>query len=75
MLSRNLLASDFRLEEQAESVARLMTRYANVPMDLADGCLVRMSELFEDPVVLTVDTDFLVYRRHTRQRIPTIMPP
>ena len=43
-------------------------------MDLADACLVRMSELFEDCRVLTVDTDFKVYRRHGRQVIPLLAP-
>jgi predicted nucleic acid-binding protein len=75
MLSRGLLTSSFRLEEHAETTTRLMRRYASVPMDLADACLVRMTELAEDPVVLTLDDDFLIYRRHGRQRIPTIMPP
>ena len=46
-----------------------------VDEDLADACVVRMSELFRDSVVFTVDrTDFLVYRRHGRQAIPCVFP-
>jgi len=75
MVSRGLLVATFRLAEHAEPVGRLITRYSSVPMDLTDACLVRLSELSEDPVVLTLDKDFLVYRRHGRQRIATIIPP
>jgi hypothetical protein len=42
---------------------------------LADACLVRMSEILPEPVVLTTDRDFRVYRRHSRQVIPCLMPP
>ena len=38
-------------------------------MSLADACLVRMTETFADPIVLTTDTDFRVYHRHGRQII------
>jgi hypothetical protein len=43
-------------------------------MSLADACLVRMTEVLPEPVVLTTDTDFRVYRRHGRQVIPCIVP-
>ena len=52
-----------------------MTKYANLPMSLADACLVRMTELDESSAVMTLDGDFLVYRRHGRQAIPVLMPP
>ncbi len=51
-----------------------MDKYADVPMSLADACLVRMTETLADPVVVTTDTDFRVYRRHSRQVIPCLMP-
>jgi hypothetical protein len=43
-------------------------------MSLADACLVRMTETFSDPIILTTDFDFRVYRRHSRQVIPSVMP-
>jgi len=52
----------------------LMTRYASVPMSLADSCLVRMSEIYSECHVFTLDSDFRVYRRNGRQMIPTIAP-
>ena len=43
-------------------------------MSLADACLVRMTETLDDPLLLTTDTDFRVYRRHGRQAVPCVMP-
>jgi hypothetical protein len=43
-------------------------------MSLADGCLVRMTEILPDPIVLTTDSDFRLYRRNGRQTIPCILP-
>ena len=44
-------------------------------MSLADACLVRMAELFDRHQVCTMDSDFVVYRKHRRQAIPVLMPP
>ena len=65
----------FHVPPHARSLAALMTNYANVPMSLADACLVRMTELDDRSAVMTLDGDFLVYRRHGRQAIPALMPP
>jgi uncharacterized protein len=54
---------------------RLISRYENVPMDLADACVVRLSEVHPTAKVVTIDRDFLVYRRNGRQIIPLIHPP
>jgi hypothetical protein len=35
---------------------------------------VRMTEVISDPVLLTTDTDFRIYRRHGRQAVPCILP-
>ena len=35
-----------------------------------DACLVRMSETLADPVIVTTDADFNIYRHHSRQVIP-----
>ena len=53
---------------------QLMRTYRNVPMSLADACLVRMAELHRDVPVFTLDQDFRVYRKNRREVIPTIMP-
>lgn len=43
-------------------------------MSLADGCLVRMAELHDEGVILTLDSDFGIYRKNGRRIIPTISP-
>lgn len=56
------------------SIAKLLYSYADVPMDFADACLVRLAELYPEAVVCTTDKDFLVYRRLGQERIPLIAP-
>jgi hypothetical protein len=43
-------------------------------MSLADACLVRLSEMHVAAVVLTLDSDFRIYRRHGNKVIPVRMP-
>jgi uncharacterized protein len=74
LLRRHALLVSFRLTENVEPVVRLIEKYANVPMGLADACLVRMTETLADPVILTTDQDFRVYRRHSRQVVPCVAP-
>jgi uncharacterized protein len=74
LVRRGVLAVPFRFAEEAAAVARLLKRYANVPMSFADACLVRMAEQHGRSTVLTLDRDFNVYRKNGRQVIPTIMP-
>jgi hypothetical protein len=62
------------LAEEADAVVQLMRRYRNVPMSLADACLVRLSEIVPDAVVFTLDADFRIYRRRGRAVIPVLMP-
>src|SRR6266581_2840749 len=64
----------FNLAKELEVVLKLMQKYSDVPMSLADACLVRMTETFADPVVLTTDADFRVYRRHSRHVVPCVTP-
>ena len=74
LLRRGALVSRFNLSNQLEPVLKLMRKYSNVPMSFADACLVRMSETAQDPVLLTTEDDFRVYRRHSRQVVPCVMP-
>src|SRR5437588_3770667 len=70
LLRRGAVVSAFDFADELDRVLTLMQRYAGVPMSLADACLVRMSETLADPVIVTTDTDFNIYRRHGRQVIP-----
>ncbi|MGA2811801.1 MAG: PIN domain-containing protein [Candidatus Acidiferrum sp.] len=74
LLRRRALLIAFTLAEDVDPVVKLIEKYSNVPMSLADACLVRMSETFVDPVILTTDRDFRVYRRHSRQVVPCVTP-
>lgn len=71
---RGVLDLSFRVADESEVIARLMRRYHDIPMSLADGCLVRMAERHADGVVVTLDSDFKVYRKNGRQSIPTATP-
>ena len=74
LLRRRSVLLSFDLGKDVEPVRKLMQKYSGVPMSLADGCLVRMTETLTDPVVLTTDTDFRIYRRHSRQVVPCLTP-
>jgi predicted nucleic acid-binding protein len=74
LLRRRALVCAFHLGEDAEEVLALMRKYDDVPMSFADACLVRMTELLSDPILLTTDSDFRIYRRHSRQTIPCLLP-
>jgi len=74
LLRRGAVVVAFDLESQVEAVLKLVEKYADVPASLADAVLVRMTEMLDDPVLLTTDRDFLVYRRHGRQVVPTEVP-
>lgn len=74
LATRGALNIAFSLESEIESVRRLMMRYSDVGISLADACLVRMSELHAQSRVMTVDRDFLIYRRDGRRAIPLIAP-
>ncbi|MGE3804599.1 MAG: type II toxin-antitoxin system VapC family toxin [Gemmataceae bacterium] len=74
LLEEKVVANGFELAEETQAVSALMTRYQRVPMSLADACLVRMAELRDRANILTIDSDFVFYRKHGRKVIPTIMP-
>ena len=74
LLRRRALIVAFDLDDDVESVLKLLQKYADVPMSLADACLVRLTETLPDPIILTTDSDFRIYRRHSRQRVPCMMP-
>ena len=74
LLYRRSVLPVFDLDNDMEPVLKLLHKYADVPMSLADACLVRMTETLSNPVVLTTDSDFRIYRRHSRQVVPCVMP-
>jgi predicted nucleic acid-binding protein len=75
-LRDGLVRSAFTLSEHAGRLAELAARYADRQPDLADLCLIRLSELHPRYPVITTDlADFRVYRRGRREIIPLVYPP
>jgi uncharacterized protein len=74
LLKRRAVVSAFNLNQDLERTLKLIDKYSDTPMSLADACLVRMTETLDDPRLLTTDTDFRIYRRHGRQAVPCVMP-
>ena len=74
MVERGVVIPSFRITENTARIRKLMAKYRDIPMSLADACLVVMSEQHEDARVLTLDSHFRVYRRHGRNVIPVLMP-
>ena len=65
---------DFDLQSNLIPVENLMRKYRDQPMDLADACLVRMTETEPRSLVVTTDADFKVYRRNGREIVPHVLP-
>jgi len=74
LVGRSVLQVAFRLDTELLALRTLLAKYRSVPMSLADACLVRMSELSPRTSVMTLDSDFKVYRRSGRLKIPLIAP-
>jgi predicted nucleic acid-binding protein len=74
LVERRELLCDFDVGREITPLRRLLRKYRDLPATLADACLVRMSELHKNSVMLTLDRDFLVYRRNGRQVIPLLAP-
>ncbi len=74
LLKRGLIKIDFDIEEEVEAISKLMKKYKDVPISLADACLIKMSEQIKNSTILTLDSDFKLYRKNRVNVIPTIMP-
>ncbi len=64
----------FRADEHMAELRKLLRKYRNVPMSLTDACIVRMSEIHDRHAVLTLDSDFSIYRKHGRASLALIHP-
>ena len=74
LLERGVIRIALAVQEEQSDLRALMRRYRNRPMSLADACLVRLSEIHTSAEVLTIDSDFRIYRRHGNKVIPVRMP-
>jgi uncharacterized protein len=74
-VERGVFQIPLRLEEMAAPVRAHMKRYARVPMDLADGCLVALAESLGTGRILTLDGDFRIYRWRRSRRFESLVEP
>jgi predicted nucleic acid-binding protein len=74
LLEDGALIIAFRMEEHVSDLHKLHRKYRDQPMSLADACIVRMAEIFDRHAVLTLDSDFLVYRKHSQVPLALIHP-
>ena len=71
-----LVQPAFVVADHLPRLAELAEKYKDRRPDLADLCLIRMSELHPKHAVITTNlSDFRVYRRNRRETIPLIHPP
>jgi len=75
LVENGLLKLAFDCSKNLAQLGALALRYADRQPDLADLCLIRMSELYPHHPVITIDSDFRVYRRNKRELIPILSPP
>ena len=73
-LRREILHIPFKLSEHVNQIAWLLDKYSDIPMSLADACLVRLTELYAESPVLTLDSDFSIYRKNKKQIISLLSP-
>lgn len=74
LIEREIIVVRFDLQSNLDRILSLMKKYADTPMDFVDACLVAMTEAKRDCRLLTLDSDFRIYRRFERQAIPLVAP-
>jgi predicted nucleic acid-binding protein len=74
LLERGAIRIGLSIQAEQADIGALMHRYRNRPMSLADACLVRLAELHTQAEVLTLGSDFRIYRKHGNRVIPVSMP-
>jgi predicted nucleic acid-binding protein len=74
LLQNRALSIALQISEHIDVLRELMSKYRDTPMSLADACLVRMAELHSQHAVLTLDSDFSIYRKHGGEPLTLITP-
>jgi predicted nucleic acid-binding protein len=74
LIENGALQISFRLADHVAELRKLVRKYRDRPMSLADASIVRMAEIHEQHAILTLDSDFLIYRKHGRTPLTLICP-
>lgn len=74
MIGEEFLVIGMALADHHSAILRMVKRYSDLPMSMADACVVRLAELHPQSPVLTLDSDFSAYRKNGRQVIEVLRP-
>src|SRR5436305_10428061 len=74
LLENGSLSIAFHIDEHVSALRKLHQKYHDRPMSLANACIVRMAEIHDDHAILTLDSDFVIYRKHGRVPLSVIHP-
>jgi len=74
LIDNGALRIAFHVEDHLAELRRLIRKYHDRPMSLADACVVGMAEIHKQHFVLTLDSDFHIYRKHGRTPLALICP-
>jgi len=74
LLENGALRIALRIDEQVPALRKLHQKYRDKPMSLADACVVRMAEIHDQYAVLTLDSDFMIHRKHGHEPLMLIFP-
>jgi uncharacterized protein len=74
LLQNRALQVAFRVDEHVGALRKLLQKYKGTPISLADACIVLMAEIHGSHSVLTLDSDFLIYRKSDRTPLTLIYP-
>ena len=76
MVASGLVRIAMSSEDQWTDLLRLAEKFDDQQPDLADLCVIRLSEIYPSHKVLTINrSDFRIYRRNNRDLIPVECPP
>ena len=67
-VANDVFQTPFRLVDRAALIEKLLKKYSDVPMDFADACLVDLADQLDTGQILTLDSDFEIYRWRSRRR-------
>lgn len=73
-LENGALRIGLQIGEHAPALRALHRKYRDVPMSLADACIVRMAELNDRHAIFTLDSHFAIYRKQRREPLSLIHP-
>lgn len=72
-VANGVFQTPLRLVDRAASIQKLIKKYRDVPMDLADACLVDLADQIDTGQILTLDRDFEIYRWRSRRKFDLLI--